>query len=78
MLMDGGSEFQSQIRDALQKSARTLVPSHYQQVVEGYKAIYEETQTFLSSGLGQVELLLSINAPGAIAIQVALQHPYRF
>lgn len=76
--MDRSSEFQSYIRNALQISARTLVPSQYQQVVQGYKTIYEETQTFLGTGLGQVELLLSLNARGAIAIQVALQHPYRF
>ncbi|KAF9456271.1 GMC oxidoreductase [Collybia nuda] len=69
-------EFQTNIRNALAESAETLVPSKSQEVVEGYKAIYSATEKLMPEGLGQIELLLSINSPGAIAIQAALQHAF--
>lgn len=71
-------EFQTNIRNELGTSADTLVPSKSQEVIEGYKAIYSATEKLMPEGLGQIELLLSINSPGTIAIQAALQHPYRY
>lgn len=75
---DGVAPFQKQVLDALDASASSLVPSKYPEVIEGYKTIYEITaNTILPSPVGQIELLLSINAPGTIAIQAAIQHPFR-
>jgi choline dehydrogenase len=70
-------EFQTNIRNAMAASAQNLVPSKSPEVIEGYKAIYSATEKLIPEGMGQIELLLSINSPGAIAIQAALQHPYR-
>ncbi|PPQ84055.1 hypothetical protein CVT24_007932 [Panaeolus cyanescens] len=52
-----------------------LVPSAYQEVVEGYKAIFQATAEKIHATAGLIELLLSINAPGQIAVQAALQQP---
>ncbi|GLB41483.1 putative alcohol oxidase [Lyophyllum shimeji] len=78
ILFDSSADFESNVASALDVSAKTLVPSQSSEVVEGYKAIYTATQKLTSQGAGQVELLLSINAPKAITIQAALQHPYKF
>ncbi|KAG6909528.1 hypothetical protein DXG01_017085 [Tephrocybe rancida] len=75
-LFDDSASLSAEIAAALDSSASTLVPSQYNEVVEGYKAIYTTTQKLVDQDVGQVELLLSINAPGTIAIQAAIQHPY--
>jgi len=72
-LIGNSSDFESNITSALDIS---LVPSQSGEVIEGYKAIYTATQKLVPQGVGQVELLLSINAPKTITIQAALQHPY--
>ncbi|KAF8075294.1 hypothetical protein FPV67DRAFT_1476885 [Lyophyllum atratum] len=69
-------DFTSTVANTFDDSVKTLVPSKYSEVVEGYKAIYTATQNLVPQGVGQIELLLSINAPKTIVIQAALQHPY--
>ncbi|TFK66159.1 GMC oxidoreductase [Pluteus cervinus] len=74
---DDAANFRSQMQAALTTSVQTLIPSTNSEVIEGYKAIYDVvTNTLLPSDVGQVELLLSLNAPGQIGVQVALQHPF--
>lgn len=73
--------FQSQIEGQLSQ-AITLVPSTDPTVIAGYEAIYNVTaQQLLTSPVGQVEILLSLTGipsnAETVAIQVALQHPYR-
>ncbi|KAG6856311.1 hypothetical protein H0H87_005590 [Tephrocybe sp. NHM501043] len=68
--------FSSGIANARDSSASSLVPSQYPEVIEGYNSLYLATQSFLEQDVGQVEMLLSINAQGIITIQAALQHPY--
>ncbi|EJD54917.1 putative glucose-methanol-choline oxidoreductase [Auricularia subglabra TFB-10046 SS5] len=51
------------------------VPSTDPTVIEGYKAIYKATTDIIDSPIGQIELLLAINSPGAIRITAAHQHP---
>ncbi|PPQ80723.1 hypothetical protein CVT25_001843 [Psilocybe cyanescens] len=76
----GGSEpvpaFQQQILDALEESSKTLVPSEYPEVVEGYKAIYETTANKFLPEVAQLEMLMSLISPGVVSIQSALQHPF--
>lgn len=78
----GGSEpvpaFQQQILDALEESSKTLVPSEYPEVVEGYKAIYETTANKFLPEVAQLEMLMSLISPGVVSIQSALQHPFRY
>lgn len=64
------------ITGAITNSSLTLVPSQYSQVVDGYKAIYESLANAVLPNSGIVEILLSINSPGAIVIQAALQIPF--
>jgi hypothetical protein len=46
-------------------------------VVAGYKAIYNTTiNTFFSSPIPQVELLIGNNLNGTINIGAAIQHPF--
>ncbi|KAF9035616.1 mala s 12 allergen [Panaeolus papilionaceus] len=52
-----------------------LVPSIYPEVIEGYKAIFQATAEKIHASAGLMEMLLSINAPGQIAVQAALQQP---
>jgi hypothetical protein len=70
--------FQSQITGAAGSSASSLVPSQYSEVVEGYKAIYNATVGKIYPTAGLIEVLLSINSPGTISVQAALQQPMRF
>lgn len=58
-------------------SAATLVPSTDGTVIEGYKAVYDETLNSTYSTTALIEILLSINAAGQIAIQAAIQQPLR-
>jgi choline dehydrogenase-like flavoprotein len=67
--------FRSQITAVADSSASSLVPSQYSEVVEGYKAIYSATVDKLYPTVGLVEVLLSINVPGMISVQAALQQP---
>ena len=70
--------FCESITGAIANSSLTLVPSQYSQVVEGYKAIYESLANAVMPNSGIVEILFSINSPGAIVIQAALQIPFRY
>jgi choline dehydrogenase len=59
----------------------TLVPSHDESVLNGYKATYTQYgTTLLHSNAGQVELLFSTTGTSSgadtIQIQVALQRPF--
>ncbi|KAF8512330.1 alcohol oxidase [Gautieria morchelliformis] len=80
--LDFPSQFQQEIMANLSQSVGTLVPSQDSTVLEGYKAIYSTTaQKFLTSQVGQVELLFSltgtaVGGDSSIAIQAALQHPF--
>ncbi|EJD47793.1 putative glucose-methanol-choline oxidoreductase [Auricularia subglabra TFB-10046 SS5] len=51
------------------------VPSTDPTVIEGFKAIYKTTTSIIDSPIGQIELLLAINAAGAVRITAAHQHP---
>ncbi|KAF8159179.1 mala s 12 allergen [Crassisporium funariophilum] len=53
----------------------TLVPSTSPEVLAGYTAITQATSGKIYPEGGLVELLLSINAPGQVAVQAALQQP---
>ncbi|KAG5651441.1 hypothetical protein H0H81_008645 [Sphagnurus paluster] len=76
---DGAAGFQKFIADGRDESARTLVPSQYPEVVEGYKAIYDTiANKILTSEVAVIELLLATNTPGQIGVQAALQHPLRY
>ena len=70
--------FRSQITAAAGSSASSLVPSQYSEVIEGYKAIHSTTVEKIYPTAGLIELLLSINSPGMISVQAALQQPMRF
>lgn len=76
------SSFQQSVLSALNTSVSTLIPSTDPGVIEGYKALYlANAQNFLTSPVGQVELLLYAtgNLGGTdqtISIQLALQHPF--
>lgn len=70
------STFQQSITTTLDSSASTLVPSQYAPVVQGYKAIYSAQMESVLPTEGLVELLLSLNAPGQVTIQAALQIPF--
>jgi choline dehydrogenase len=49
-----------------------------QEVVEGYKKIYETiSDKFFKSDVPVVEFLMSVISPGTVAMQAALQHPLR-
>ncbi|RDB27685.1 Pyranose dehydrogenase 1 [Hypsizygus marmoreus] len=74
-IFDNVTEFEATISGAYDASVSNL-PSQSSEVIAGYKAIYAESQKLLSSNVGQIELLLSINSPGRIIIQAAIQHPY--
>ncbi|TFK37399.1 GMC oxidoreductase [Crucibulum laeve] len=67
---------QSQVASALEESAKTLVPSQYAEVVEGYKTIYDINANKFLANSAQVEMLLSVISPGVVSIQAALQHPF--
>ncbi|TFK48521.1 alcohol oxidase [Heliocybe sulcata] len=80
-LISSPQEFQQEISSALASSASTLVPSQYSQVVDGYKAIYNTNLNDLfMTGVGQMEILLSLTGTSygaqTVAIQAALQRPY--
>ena len=78
------SAFQTQVIDALASSSSSLVPSNDSTVIAGYQAIYNTTvNQILMSPVGQVELLLDLTGTQqagsqSVAVQCALQHPYRF
>ncbi|KAI0751915.1 GMC oxidoreductase [Daedaleopsis nitida] len=77
LLGDSAAQFKQQVSDELSSSLSTLVPSTSDEVKKGYQTIYETTlNTLLMSPIGQVEILLALNAPDSIAIQAALQHPF--
>lgn len=81
--LDFPSQFQDNIMSNMSANANALVPSTDETVRDGYKAIYTTTaEKFLTSQVGQVELLLSltgtaVGGSNSIAIQAALQHPFR-
>ena len=73
--------FGNQVMANLSTSAATLVPSHDEGVLNGYKATYTQYgTTLLHSNAGQVELLFSTTGTSSgadtIQIQVALQRPF--
>ncbi|RDX48422.1 GMC oxidoreductase [Lentinus brumalis] len=78
LLGDFASDFKTQIASQLSTS---LVPSTDATVVKGYETIYNTTlNTFLTSPVGQVEILLALTNSGTdsnvLQIQAALQHPF--
>ena len=75
--------FIANISSALDSSVASLVPSTDPTVIAGYKAIYNATLELLSTPIGQVEILMSLTGSSqagdkSIAIQAALQHPFRY
>lgn len=76
-LFDGDASFaafRAQISsDFNDTSVATRVPSNYSEVLEGYKAIHSATIQNIYPTAGIVELIFSINSPGILGIQVALQ-----
>jgi choline dehydrogenase-like flavoprotein len=72
---DSFATFQASITSAAASSAASLVPSQYSEVVEGYKAIYQTTSQTIYPSTALVEILLSLNVAGQIAVQAALQQP---
>ncbi|KAF8959585.1 hypothetical protein BDZ97DRAFT_1666899 [Flammula alnicola] len=77
-LLFSGSDSFSTFRNGINSSAvssTTLAPSQYSQVIDGYKAIYDATLQNLYPTAGLVEILLSLNSAGQIAVQAALQQP---
>jgi len=70
--------FQTAVLAALEESSKTLVPSKYAEVVEGYKAVYSATANKFFPNVAQLEMLLNVMSPGVISIPLALQHPYRY
>lgn len=81
MLIDSSASFIANVASAIDTSASSLVPSTDPTVIAGYKAIYNATAQLLSTSVGQIEILLSLTGSGvgaeSIAIQAALQHPFR-
>ncbi|KAI0036761.1 alcohol oxidase [Vararia minispora EC-137] len=77
-LMGGDAmNWANSVSSALNTSASTLVPSNDSTVVAGYKAIYQASQSLLTTSVGHVEILLSITTgPNVVGIQVALQRPF--
>ncbi|KAF8999266.1 hypothetical protein BDQ17DRAFT_1328350 [Cyathus striatus] len=73
---DSYESFKESVTGALDTSVSTLAKGDAT-VIEGYKAIYNvnANKMFTSANVGLVELLLSINVAGMVAIQAALQHP---
>ena len=67
--------FRSQIAYELPNSVATRVPSNDSQVIQGYKAIYQATSEKIQPTAGIIEILLSVNGAGVLAIQSALQQP---
>ncbi|KAF4611180.1 hypothetical protein D9613_007287 [Agrocybe pediades] len=62
--------------DSTKSTALSSVPSTYDEVKQGYEAIYDATTgTIMKDGVGLVEILLSVNAGNGVAIQAALQQP---
>ena len=78
---DAANTFIANVASAIDTSASSLVPSTDPTVIAGYKAIYNVTAQLLSSPIGQIEILLSLTGSGvgaeSIAVQAALQHPFR-
>ncbi|KAF9450698.1 GMC oxidoreductase [Macrolepiota fuliginosa MF-IS2] len=76
--VDGATTMLQTIRDNMTSFAGTTgTGSNNAQVIEGFKAIYNTTgEKFFSSEVGLVELLFSINVPGQVAVQAAIQHPF--
>lgn len=77
-LFDGDASFatfRSQIDYEFNTSVATLVPSNYSEVIEGYKAIQLATTQTIYPTAGIIELIFSMNSPGMVAIQAALQQP---
>ncbi|KAJ2928241.1 hypothetical protein H1R20_g8865, partial [Candolleomyces eurysporus] len=52
-----------------------LIPSTDSAVAEGYKAIYQSYVDKIIPKAGMIEILFSLNTPGVITIQTALQTP---
>lgn len=79
-LFDGDASFStflSSISSAVDSSAASLVPSQYDPVVQGYKAVYQTIASSSYPTTGLIEILFSINSAGAVSIQVGLQQPFR-
>lgn len=71
------ASLQSEISASLQSSS-SQVPSSYNEVIQGYQAIFNVTSnSILPSEVGAVEMLLSTTSSGVVVIQAALQHPLR-
>ena len=75
--------YQQEVAGQIDSSAESLVPSSDETVREGYKALsHAIADTFMPSGLGHVELLMSVQGQRGvdagsqeIQIQAAIQHP---
>ncbi|KAF9524382.1 hypothetical protein CPB83DRAFT_610154 [Crepidotus variabilis] len=67
------ADFRKGISDALGQSTSERVPSSSSEVRDGYKNVQQTVLDQVMPTNGLVEILFSINAPGEIAVQAALQ-----
>jgi hypothetical protein len=79
-LFDGDESFNtfvSSVKATLNDPATVtpLIPSTDSTVAEGYKAIYQSYADKILPKAGLIEILFSINTPGTITVQTALQTP---
>ena len=78
LLRESAPSFQSDVANAASNSSALLGIGQDTTVISGYDAIYNVSQQLLNSPLGHVEVLLSLTSGGpTVAIQVALQRPFR-
>jgi len=73
--------FGNEVMANISTSVTTLVPSHDESVLNGYKATYTQYgTTLLHSNAGQIELLFSTTGTSSgtdtVQLQVALQRPF--
>lgn len=75
--IDATTTMQKTIQDDMASFANTIgTGSNDTQVLEGFKNIYTAiANKIFPSEAPLIELLFSINAPGKIAVQAAIQHP---
>lgn len=73
----GTAAMQKTIQDDMASFASSVgTGSNDTRVLEGFKNIYTSiANTIFPSEAPLVEILFSINAPGKIAVQAAIQHP---
>ena len=72
-LFDGEASFATFRAQIDSQFNTSLVLSNHSEVIEGYKAIHSATLQQIYPTAGIVELIFSINSPGVLGIQIALQ-----